>query len=66
MIAKARRGVIVSTPNPEVVDVFACDETHVTAISRTFLEMAGMTVEARSFYGQPDDSLFAVYSPPFV
>ena len=66
MIARARRGVIVSTPNPDVVDVLGCDPTHRTPITRALLEMAGMHVELASFYGKPDDSLFAVYSPLFV
>lgn len=57
----ADRGVIVSTPNPETTDVLGMDATHVTPVERDTLEGAGFTVEARSFYGQADDSLFAVW-----
>jgi 2-polyprenyl-3-methyl-5-hydroxy-6-metoxy-1,4-benzoquinol methylase len=63
MIAHATRGVVVSTPNPERVDVLSMDATHRTPISRSLLEMAGMRVEARSFYGAEDDSLFGVWAP---
>lgn len=66
LIAHATRGVIVSTPNPATTDVLGMDSTHRTPITRAFLEMAGMHVEEASFYGQPADSLFAVWSPLFV
>ena len=66
MMAHATRGVLVSTPNPETVDVLAIDSTHVQPIARTMLEREGMLVEESSFYGQPADSLLGVWSPLFV
>lgn len=61
---KATKGVILSTPNPLTVDVLAIDATHVTPVHREPLEVLGFHVEARQFYGQPDDSLLAVWTPP--
>lgn len=66
MTQTADRGVLVSTPNPETTDVLGMDRTHVSPITREFLELYGFHVTEASFYGQPDDSLFAVYSPVFT
>lgn len=63
MIMKARRGVILSTPNPETTDVLGMDHTHKTPVGRNRLEALGFRVEERSFYGKPADSLFAVWTP---
>jgi trans-aconitate methyltransferase len=63
MIMKARRGVILSTPNPATVDVLGMDATHRTPVGRHRLEALGFRVEERSFYGKPADSLFAVWTP---
>lgn len=60
MAIGATKGVVVSTPNPETTDVFGMDPTHKHEITRSWLESWGFKVEARSFYGQPDDSLFGV------
>jgi len=66
MAIKARRGVVVSTPNPQTTDVLGMDPTHQTAVTRSMLELAGYRVETASFYGREDDSLFAVASSLFV
>lgn len=55
----ASKGVVLSTPNPRTTDVLGMDDTHVTPIKARWLEDAGFTVQERSFYGQPADSLFA-------
>lgn len=55
----ATGGVVVSTPNPRTTDVLGMDPTHVSAVPDGVLRAAGFTVEERSFYGQPNDSLFA-------
>lgn len=57
----ARRGIIISTPNPATTDVLGMDPTHKVAVGRYRLLAHGFTVEARSFYGGVDDSLFAVW-----
>lgn len=61
-----RRGIVVSVPNPETVDVLGIDDTHVTIITRQMLEGWGFTVNDATFYGgvfsggEPD-SLFATW-----
>jgi hypothetical protein len=59
----AARGVILSTPNPETTDVLGMDATHKVAVGRSRLESHGFDVSETSFYGQPADSLFAVWTP---
>lgn len=49
--ARALKGVVISTPNPAVVDVFVMDETHLTAVHQTDLERWGFTVTACDLYG---------------
>jgi hypothetical protein len=61
MRAKATRGIVVSTPNPATTDVLGMDPTHKTPLPAAFFESLGFVVEERSFYGQPADSLFAVW-----
>ena len=63
MKLRATRGIIVSTPNPDTTDVLGMDPTHRTPITRAMLEAWGFEVEARSFYGGEDDSLFGVWRP---
>lgn len=61
MQVQAIKGVVVSTPNPDTTDVLGMDSTHKCSIPRTALEQLGFTVEERSFYGKPRDSLFGVW-----
>lgn len=62
LLALAQIRVIVTTPNPAVVNVLAVDPTHQTPIYRGLLEKYGFRVEERSFFGQDRDSLLA-WSP---
>lgn len=64
MQQRCSKAIVVSTPNPETTDVLGMDPTHKTPISTDDLRGWGFDVEARSFYGQPDDSLFAVWRAP--
>jgi hypothetical protein len=57
----ATDGVVISTPNPRTTDVLGMDATHVTPVSAEDLRFLAFSVSERSFYGQPDDSLFAVW-----
>lgn len=57
MQAHADKGLVVSTPNPAVVDVMGMDPTHVTAISAETVGRWGLHVEVCSLYGQPNDGL---------
>jgi hypothetical protein len=62
MQERALKGVIISTPNPETTDVLGMDPTHVVEVFADTLRCLRFDVQPRSFYGQPCDSLFAVYA----
>ena len=62
LMKNVRIGVIVSTPNPRTTDVLGMDPTHVTVFTAEDLTRLGFTVREESFYGQPDDSLFGVWT----
>lgn len=55
----ATKGIVLSTPNSRTTDVLGMDHTHVTIIEFDMLKDLGFTVQERSFYGSPCDSLFA-------
>lgn len=57
--AAALRGIAITTPNPEAVDVLRCDPTHVSVVSPEDLKFHGMNVVRRSWFGVPDDTLLA-------
>jgi hypothetical protein len=59
LLGHAQAGVIVTTPNPAVVDVLAMDPTHRTAITADELRRWGLHTEATSLYGTPGDGLVA-------
>lgn len=59
MMRAATKGVIVTTPNPDVVDVIAIDIDHVTPVSQRDLESWGFEVKPVALFGKPDDSLLA-------
>ena len=54
----ARRGVVLTTPNAEAVDVIRCDPTHVSVLEPNQLSQL-FTVERHSWFGVPNDSLLA-------
>lgn len=64
MQAHADKGLVVSTPNPAVVDVMAMDPTHITAVPAEMLSRWGLHVEPCSLYGQPDDGLLGWWYTP--
>jgi hypothetical protein len=64
MTEAATKGVIVSTPNSDVVDTLGMDPTHRSCVSREMLEALGFSVTAESFYGAANDSLFAIWTAP--
>lgn len=53
----ARKGVVITTPNAEVVDVLAVDEDHVSVVKRDMLTSRGFTTQEWSFFGKPRDTL---------
>lgn len=54
--------MVVTVPNPAVVDVLACDPTHVSVISAADLESAGFGVCAVALFGKHGDTLLGVRS----
>lgn len=54
----ARHGLVVTVPNPEVVDVLTCDPTHVSVIHPEGLRSV-CNVERHTWFGVENDSLLA-------
>jgi 2-polyprenyl-3-methyl-5-hydroxy-6-metoxy-1,4-benzoquinol methylase len=61
MLDAAVRGVVVTTPNPAVVDVLAMDPTHRTPISREQLAQAGLYTSLHNLYGADQDGICGVW-----
>lgn len=64
--AAVTKGMVVSVPNPENVDVLGIDDTHVSVITREMLEGWGFTVYEQKFCGGvfsggKSDSLLGVW-----
>lgn len=65
MIGAADGGVVVTTPNTDVLGTQAVrdmDATHVRPIFGAELGSWGFRVRTRSFFGQPDDSMLGTRS----
>lgn len=65
----AKRGIVLSTPNPATTDVLGMDPTHVVEIWPRDLESFGFGVSDAIFYGGKfsdgkPDSLFATWRRP--
>jgi hypothetical protein len=54
-------GVVVTTPNPAVVDVLAMDPAHRTPITRQQLAGAGLYTSVHNFYGADGDGICGVW-----
>jgi hypothetical protein len=63
ILERATKGAVITTPNPETVDVLALDATHLHAIPAEVLTMRGWRVQVRSLFGKPDDTLLGVWPP---
>ncbi|MFC4562366.1 SPASM domain-containing protein [Nocardiopsis mangrovi] len=59
LVNAATKGVIITTPNPAVIDVRAMDPTHITPVSREELEAWGFKVRAEKLYRFGGDGLIA-------
>ena len=60
MFAKARYGVVVTTPNSDVVNTLARDDDHVTGLTDTRLRLMGFQeVKALPLFTKVDDTLVA-------
>lgn len=55
----ATTGVVLTTPNPLVVDVLAMDATHISPVLPDELVRAGFTVQPRILFREEGDSLLA-------
>lgn len=53
------KGVVVTTPNPAVVNVYAMDQTHINAVSAEDFYRAGYKVHPQIFFVEREDSLLA-------
>lgn len=59
MVAMCTKAVVVTTPNPDAVDVLAMDPTHVTPISARDFNRHGWCWELVSLFGTKDDTILA-------
>lgn len=53
----ARIGFVLTTPNPDAVDVLACDPTHVSFIHMVDLWSLGIRTQCHSWFGVESDTL---------
>lgn len=61
MKVAARYGLVVTTPNPDAVDVLALDPTHVCPVSIADLGRWGYQHEVRSLFTSVDDTIIGWY-----
>lgn len=54
-----RKGLVLTTPNCEVVDVRACDPDHRSVVHPQRLTWRGFTLERWGFFGKANDTLVA-------
>lgn len=59
ILRKYRKGVVITTPNCEAVNVIACDPTHVSVVHPDWLSNVGLKVERHSWFGETNDTLLA-------
>lgn len=56
---KPRKGIVLTTPNVEVVDVLACDPDHHSVVRACDLRRRRFEVRAHGFFGHDRDTLLA-------
>jgi acyl carrier protein len=59
----ATKGFIVTTPNPDRVDVLAMDPTHKTPLDEGALQGWGMRTTLHNFYGFHQDGIAGIWTP---
>jgi len=62
MKAAAKKLLVLTTPNDEVVDVLDCDPTHISVVTPEDLIELGFKIERHSWFGTPNDSLLAWFA----
>lgn len=60
---QARKGIVITTPNADRVDVLAMDETHVRSFTAADLRAEDFEVEARQLFNDFDDTLIGAWRP---
>lgn len=55
----ATKGVVLTTPNPDVVDVLAIDRTHISPVTLGDLRAAGFEASALRLFGGDKDTIVA-------
>jgi hypothetical protein len=55
----ALKGVVMTTPNPKVTDVYAMDATHISEVHAEDFKAGGFNCEERILFFEPEDSLLA-------
>lgn len=56
---KPRKGIILTTPNADKVDVLGCDPDHHSIVKAADLKRRGFHLQTRAFFGTPHDTLVA-------
>lgn len=62
MVRCAKKGVIITTPNSDVVDTLSIDSTHVTPLYAFHFEMRGWKTQIHQLFGNPNDSIVAWFT----
>lgn len=67
--SSASKGLVVSVPDPDMVDVFALDDTHVIEVTREMLESEHLYVSSEQLYGGvysggTNDALMGFWTTP--
>ncbi len=57
----ARKGIVLTTPNPHTTDVLGMDYTHRSEVWPFMLESTGFAVKSVSLFGKPGDTLLATW-----
>lgn len=63
ILKSATKGIVLSTPNPQRVDVLAMDPDHKSSIWGADLQNYGFSVQYQNFYGSNYDGILAWYAP---
>jgi hypothetical protein len=56
---RPKKGIVLTVPNPDTVDVLGCDPDHKTVVTCEALDRYGFHTSRHSFFGKKDDTLLA-------
>jgi hypothetical protein len=63
MQESTKKGVVATTPNGRVIDVIACDPTHLHSLVPMDFFLWGFNTETRQFFNKENDSILAWWFP---